>query len=81
MTELVVILSVFTAAGFAGWARAEWRIKRFLCRIDTMADELALEREENRRLGNVLNSMTNHPSVRRTGTGYVMPVNTRRGSK
>ena len=79
MREGLIISTVLMAVGYMGWAHAEWRIKRYLIRIDTLADELAQERAESKRLGNVLNSMTNHPSVRRTGTGYVMPVDTRRG--
>lgn len=81
MIEGLVISTVLMAVGYLGWAHAEWRIKRYLIRIDTLADELAQERAENRRLGKIVTSMTNHPSVRRTGTGYVMPVDTRRGSK
>ena len=81
MREGLIISTVLMAVGYMGWAHAEWRIKRYLIRIYTLADELAQERAESKRLGNVLNSMTNHPSVRRTGTGYVMPVDTRRGSK
>jgi len=81
MYEGLVIMSVFCAIGFLGWAHAEWRIKRYLHRIDVLAADLALERADNKRLGAVVSSITNHPSVRRTGTGFVMPVNTKRGSK
>lgn len=81
MTEGLVIATVLMTIGYLGWAHAEWRIKRYLIRIDTLADQLAQERTESKRLGNVLTSMTNHPSVRRTGDGFVMPVETRRGSK
>lgn len=34
MREAAVILAIFTAIGFFGWARAEWRIKREEYRAD-----------------------------------------------
>lgn len=75
MFEGLVISSIFCAIGYLGWAHAEWRLRSR--RLDA---DLALI-EENAQLRRLVSSMTNHPSVRKTGDGFVMPVEIKRGSK
>ena len=48
MREGLIVSTVLLAIGYLGWAHAEWRIKRYLIRIDTLADELAQERAESK---------------------------------
>lgn len=50
-------------------------------RSDEAREEIGVRDREIRRLNALITSITNHPSVRKNGDGFVMPVATRKGSK
>lgn len=50
-------------------------------RLDEAREEIGVRDREIRRLNALITSITNHPSVRKNGDGFVMPVATRKGAK
>ena len=50
-------------------------------RLDEAREEIGARDREIRRLNALITSITNHPSVRKNGDGFVMATATRKGTK
>jgi len=60
MREGLLITAAFAVAGFIGWARAEWRIKRLEHRLDHALADLGEARHEVKRMARI----SRHPALR-----------------